>query len=120
MGRAMATIVQTAHVAAPQRPRVYVRPTLIKGPVLAKIAANKISGVQDQECWVARAAFGEADFRWMIFRAWLTEDAPNWFRWAYRRYGLRIGAWLSAHDRARAWVRAAMMVVVRRKVACAD
>jgi len=30
-------------------------------------------------CGIARAAFGEADIRWMIFRAWLVDDAPAWF-----------------------------------------
>ena len=67
-------------------------------------------------CWVARAAFGEEDFRWQIFRAWLMEDAPAWFSAAYLRYGPTLGAWLEGRNLARSMVRRAMMVAIRRKL----
>ena len=67
--------------------RVYRSPTLLKGPKLDAIAAGKVS----VDCWVARAAFGESDFRWMIFRAWLLEDAPASLRRSYLRHGERVG-----------------------------
>lgn len=99
------------------RRKSYTRPTLIKGPVLASITAQVpppiISGGQ---CWVARAAFGESDIRWMIFRAWLLEDAPAWFRATYLRHGAAVGGWLANHPHARAVVRAAMMPAIRRKI----
>jgi hypothetical protein len=66
-------------------------------------------------CWVARAAFGDADIRWMIFRAWLLEDAPAWFRSSYLRHGEAIGGWLADRPQARAVIRAAMMPAIRRK-----
>ena len=67
-------------------------------------------------CWVARAAFGEADIRWMIFRAWLIDDAPAWFRGLYIRHGELVGAWLSRRERGRGVVRAVMMLAINRKV----
>lgn len=38
-------------------------------------------------CWVAREVFGERDPQWILFRAWLLEDAPGWFRALYWNYG---------------------------------
>lgn len=100
--------------------KAYRKPTLVKGPLLTKITASPpiavVSGAQPGPCWVARAAFGESDFRWMIFRAWLAEDAPVWFRALYLRHGEAVGAWLAGKDRSRALARAMMMPAVRRKL----
>ena len=94
--------------------RIYRSPTLLKGPKLDGITAV---GVSVAPCWVARAAFGESDFRWMIFRSWLLEDAPASLRRAYLRHGERVGAWLQPHYRLRGLVRSAMLVAIRRKLA---
>ena len=95
--------------------KAYEKPTLTKAAVLSSIAADtSISGAA--YCWVARAAFGEADIRWMIFRAWLLDDAPAWFRSLYIRYGEAIGDWLAGRDNARTVVRAAMMPAINRKL----
>ena len=93
----------------------YQKPDLVKGPVLAKITAQPpISGVQTP-CWVARAAFGEADIRWLIFRAWLLDDAPAWFRRFYLRHGETVGAWVGRYEVTRTVMRACMLPAVRRK-----
>jgi hypothetical protein len=73
-------------------------------------------GLAGDSCWVARAAFGETDIRWMIFRAWLLEDAPVWFRRLYIRYGEAVGAWLADRAGARSAVRALMMPAITRKL----
>ena len=97
--------------------RKYEKPTLRKGPRLSDIAAEPAtSGPRVARCWVARAAFGEHDLRWQIFRAWLVDDAPAWFRKAYLRHGAAVGAWLEGRSAARALVRSAMMPVIRRKL----
>jgi hypothetical protein len=96
----------------------YRKPTLVRGPVLTDITALKgpvVSGVVPT-CWVARAAFGESDIRWLIFRAWLLEDAPVWFRQLYIRYGEKAGNWLEGRDGARRLVRAMMMPAVSGKL----
>jgi hypothetical protein len=103
----------------PAKRKAYQKPTLVKGPLLTKVTAVPavtVSGNPVPPCWVARAVFGESDFRWMIFRAWLAEDAPPWFHSLYLRHGEGVGAWLTGKDRARAMVRAMMMTVVRRKL----
>jgi len=95
--------------------KAYQKPSLVKAGVLSAVTAQTpTSGAE--KCWVARAAFGEADIRWMIFRAWLVDDAPAWFRSLYIRYGEAIGAWLAGRDGARAAVRALMMPAIKRKL----
>lgn len=97
----------------------YVRPTLRLGPSLPAVTAIPMSPGDDSivsDCWVARAAFGAGDFRWMIFRAWLLDDAPTWFRSLYFRHGPTIGDWLVPRPGARAAVRSMMMGPIRRKL----
>ena len=65
-------------------------------------------------CWVARAAFGETDIRWMIFREWLYADAPAWFRKLYIRHGEAVGCWLEDHSRMKGAVRFLMMPAINR------
>ncbi len=120
MGRGVIVVtINSGHQELhPAKRKAYQKPTLVKGPLLTKVTAAvpvTVSGAP-VPCWVARAAFGEADFRWMIFRAWLMEDAPAWFRALYLRHGEGVGAWLSGKDRARSVVRAMMLSAVRRKL----
>jgi hypothetical protein len=96
--------------------RPYQAPTLVKGPILTSVTAAKtVSGVVPLPvCWIARAAFGETDLRWMIFREWLVVDAPAWFRNLYIRHGEAIGFWLRDHRVMRRVVRTLMMPAVNR------
>jgi hypothetical protein len=95
----------------------YLKPTLVKGPVLTNVTADTaVSGAPIGVCWVARAAFGESDIRWMIFREWLLDDAPHWFRRLYIRHGELVGAWLAGRVSARRVVQALMMPAVNRKL----
>ena len=99
--------------------KIYEKPTLNKGPVLTSVTASggvKVSGVAPASCWVARAAFGESDLRWMIFREWLLVDGPAWFRNLYIRHGEAVGAWLKGYPIAQAAVRGLMMPAIRRTV----
>ena len=117
----MATKCDNPARQSPAR-KAYEKPTLTKAAVLLAMTAGtdsgSISGIPNDTdtCWIARAAFGEADIRWMIFRAWLLEDAPAWFRSLYSRYGEAIGDWLAGRDNARTVVRAAMMPAINRKL----
>ena len=97
-------------------PKTYVKPTLKKGPTLSNASDPAPISGQKPECWIARAAFGADDFRWMIFRAWLLDDAPAWFRGFYIRFGPRLGALIEGSKTARGLVRRAMAPVIRRKI----
>lgn len=99
--------------------RAYQKPALNKGPVLTSITATLIvvSGAIPSDnnlCWVARAAFGETDIRWMIFREWLVVEAPAWFRKLYVRHGEAVGCWLKGHQELQGAVRCLMIPAVNR------
>ena len=100
----------------PGAPRSYKKPTLVKGPMLTGVTAAVKSISSAARCWVARAAFGESDIRWQIFRAWLLDDAPAWFRQLYIRHGESVGSWLVGRDGARRIVRTLMMPAIKRKL----
>jgi hypothetical protein len=101
-------------VASGER-RPYHKPVLSKGPVLTSVtAATAVSGAPANFCWVARAAFGENEIRWMIFREWLVVDAPTWFLNLYNRHGEAVGAWLQDRATMQSIVRALMMPAVNR------
>jgi hypothetical protein len=99
--------------------KTYRKPTLARVAVLSAVTAKPSTSSSSDStnlCWVARAAFGEADIRWMIFRAWLVDDAPAWFRRLYIRHGEAIGNWLAGRQSARLVVRALMVPAVNGKL----
>lgn len=48
-------------------------------------------------CWVAREVYGPHDPRWVAFRRWLGNDAPQWLHDAYAAHGESFAAWI--HDK---------------------
>jgi hypothetical protein len=94
----------------------YQKPTLVKGLVLMSVTAIPTVSGSVPTCWVARAAFGVNDIRWMIFREWLLHDAPLWFRNLYTHHGEFVGTWLTGRAFARRAVRTLMMPAVNRKI----
>ena len=65
--------------------------------------------------WVARAVYGEANPRWTLFRAWLTEDSPRWFHALYLRHGERFALWLAPHSGLKSVIRLWMDSRIDRK-----
>jgi len=59
-------------------------------------------------CWAAREAYGMDDPRWLVFRAWLLTEAPDWARDAYAAHGQDVAAWIHDKPLAKAAVRALM------------
>ena len=48
-------------------------------------------------CWVAREVYGPHDPRWVAFRQWLGNDAPQWLHDAYALHGEAFADWI--HDK---------------------
>jgi hypothetical protein len=46
-------------------------------------------------CWVAREVYGESDRRWLVFREWMLNDSPSWFRELYLKYGEVVAKFIS-------------------------
>lgn len=71
-------------------------------------------------CWVARAAYGLENPRWIYFREWLLADAPEWLFRAYLRHGRRVARWLEGRDWARALVRGVMDRILQEHAESAE
>ena len=63
-------------------------------------------------CWVAREVYGPHDPRWVVFRDWLTTEAPAWFHDAYVEHGESFAAWIQDKPAAKQAVRFLMDMVV--------
>lgn len=81
---------------------------------LASTAAGIYSGFN--MCWVARAAYGENDPRWKIFRVWLLVQAPEWFYKLYERHGEGFANWLNRWPIFKPVIRGLMNIAIRKGV----
>jgi hypothetical protein len=59
-------------------------------------------------CWVARAVYGETNPRWLLFRAWLLTEAPDWLRELYLAHGEQFAAWIQDKPLLKAAIRTLM------------
>ena len=73
---------------------------------------NTVPPITNIGCWVARAVYGETNPDWMVFRGWLANEAPAWFRSLYIRHGERVARHIQPHRWIKAILRAAMDRVV--------
>ena len=72
------------------------------------------SGNSNNSCWVARAVYGSGNPRWLVFRFWLLQKAPAWFRRLYLRHGERFASWLDDKPRLRHLIRCWMDARIAR------
>ena len=56
-------------------------------------------------CWVAREVYGEHNPAWLLFRKWMLNDSPSWFRATYIKYGERFANFISDKPRLKARIR---------------
>jgi polysaccharide export outer membrane protein len=63
-------------------------------------------------CWVAREVYGADDPRWLLFRAWLVAEAPDWLRDLYAAHGEAFAAWIHDKPLVKAAVRALMDLAI--------
>ena len=52
-------------------------------------------GIAAFACWVAREVYGIENPKWIMFRTWLLNDAPSWFRNLYINHGERFARFIS-------------------------
>ena len=63
-------------------------------------------------CWVAREVYGNDNPRWMMFRRWLFNIGPAWFRKLYMKHGERFAQWLSRNE----WLKPAIRKFMDSKI----
>jgi hypothetical protein len=63
-------------------------------------------------CYVARECFGEDNPIWRVFRWWMLNDAPVWFRKLYLKHGEAFAGWISDKPRIKAVIRRMMLATL--------
>jgi len=65
-----------------------------------KAAGSILGGFASRSpsCWVAREVYGISNPMWVLFREWLLNDSPGWFRNLYIKHGQRFAGWLSKNE----------------------
>jgi len=65
-------------------------------------------------CWVAREVYGAHNPAWLLFREWMLNDSPGWFRAIYIKFGERFAKFISNKPRLKARIRRWMDSKIRR------
>jgi len=67
-------------------------------------------------CWVALEVYGAKDMRWFVFRDWLHNDAPKWFKKLYEKHGENFAKYIKDKPALKWVIRQMMDVVVNKKL----
>ena len=51
--------------------------------------------VHGGSCWVAREVYGVENPQWLLFRHWMLNIGPKWFKKLYFKHGERFAAFIS-------------------------
>ena len=65
-------------------------------------------------CWVAREVYGNENPMWLLFREWMLNESPSWFRNSYIKYGERFAAFISNKPFVKKLIRKWMTSIVRK------
>ena len=65
-------------------------------------------------CWVAREVYGMHNPAWLLFREWMLNESPSWFRAIYIKFGDRFAKFISDKPRIKARIRLWMDTKIRR------
>ena len=75
-------------------------------------AAGTIGGAMIM-CWVAREVYGKESAEWLVFRHWVLNEAPDWFRDLYIEEGERFAAFISDKPFLKSVVKMGMAIIVK-------
>lgn len=64
-------------------------------------------------CWVAREVYGKDSAEWLVFRHWVLNEAPDWFRDLYLDEGERFAAFISDKPFLKSIVKMGMDIIVK-------
>lgn len=64
-------------------------------------------------CWVAREVYGKESGEWLVFRHWLFNEAPGWFRELYLEEGERFAEFISDKPLVKSVLKMGMDLVVK-------
>ena len=84
--------------------------------VRAGRARRPAAGLGSLFCWVAREVYGDENVRWVLFRDWMLNNSPRWFRKLYMDYGPAFAKWLRNKPRVKNVIRKMMDAAIQRGV----
>lgn len=67
-------------------------------------------------CWVAREAYGQDNYKWLVFRDYVLNDAPEWFRNLYIKHGEKFAEFIKDKPIMKYMVRKMMDVIVNKSI----
>ena len=47
------------------------------------------------KCWVAREVYGINNYKWLLFRDYLSNESPIWFKNIYIKHGEKFAKFIS-------------------------
>ena len=65
-------------------------------------------------CWVAREVYGQNNPMWLLFRGWLFDEAPSWFRNIYIKHGELFAEFISNKPFIKSFIRKWMTSIVKK------
>lgn len=72
---------------------------------LGALGGGVATGVGAAFCWVAREVYGVHNPAWLLFREWMLNESPGWFRATYIKFGERFAKFISNKPRLKARIR---------------
>jgi hypothetical protein len=66
------------------------------------------------KCWVAREVYGRMNPDWLTFREWMVNEAPEWLRNAYIKYGQQFAAFIKDKPRVKWFIKLWMDSKIKR------
>lgn len=72
---------------------------------VGSLAGGLLSNENIKICWVAREVYGVHNPAWLLFREWMLNESPSWFRATYIKYGERFAKFISNKPRLKARIR---------------
>jgi hypothetical protein len=87
----------------------------IMGGLASGIGAGlgKAAGAAIFACWVAREVYGKESAEWLVFRHWVLNEAPDWFRDLYLEEGERFAEFISDKPMLKSLVKMGMDIIVK-------
>jgi hypothetical protein len=77
-------------------------------------AAGTLGGAGILKCWVAREVYGRMNPDWLTFREWMVNEAPEWLRNAYIKYGQQFADFIKDKPRVKWFIKLWMDSKIKR------
>ncbi|MHA2404836.1 MAG: hypothetical protein ACXADH_17715 [Candidatus Kariarchaeaceae archaeon] len=77
--------------------------------------AGSIGGALIGLCWVAREVYGTKDDRWTIFRDWVVQKSPQWFKMWYLENGEQFAEFIKGKKLIKGVLKFFMDIIIRKE-----